>query len=194
MKKLTILLTAVLLTMLSTNAETWKFDKSHTTIGFEVSHMVITSVNGKFKEYDGTVTTDGDNWENAQINFTAQVNSIDTDNQDRDKHLKSPDFFAAEEYPLMTFVSKSMKKVGDNKYKLTGDLTIRGKTKEITLDVTHNGTVTDPWGNTRAGFTIEGVVDRFDYGLEWSKTLDTGGLVVGEEVELEIEAELIQQK
>jgi polyisoprenoid-binding protein YceI len=94
MKKLTILLTAVLLTMLSTNAETWKFDKSHTTIGFEVSHMVITSVNGKFKEYDGTVTTDGDNWENAQINFTAQVNSIDTDNQDRDKHLKSPDFFA----------------------------------------------------------------------------------------------------
>jgi polyisoprenoid-binding protein YceI len=87
-----------------------------------------------------------------------------------------------------------MKKVGDNKYKLTGDLTIRGKTKEITLDVTHNGTVTDPWGNTRAGFTIEGVVNRFDYGLEWSKTLDTGGLVVGEEVELEIEAELIQQK
>ncbi len=194
MKKLTILLTAVLLTMLSTNAETWKFDKSHTTIGFEVSHMVITSVNGKFKEYDGTVTTDGDNWENAQINFTAQVNSIDTDNQDRDKHLKSPDFFAADEYPQMTFVSKSMKKVGDNKYKLTGDLTIRGKTKEITLDVTHNGTVTDPWGNTRAGFTIEGVVNRFDYGLEWSKTLDTGGLVVGEEVELEIEAELIQQK
>jgi polyisoprenoid-binding protein YceI len=194
MKKLTVIFIAVLLTALSINAETWKFDKSHTTIGFEVSHMVISSVDGKFKEYDGTVTTDGDNWETAQINFTAQVNSIDTDNEDRDNHLKSDDFFAAEQFPEMTFVGKSMKKVGDNKYELTGDLTIRGTTKEVTLDVEHNGTVTDPWGNVRAGFSIEGVVNRFDYGLKWNNTLDTGGLVVGEEVELKIEAELVQQK
>lgn len=194
MKKLTVFLTAVLLVVLSINAETWKFDKSHTTVGFEVSHMVITSVDGKFKEYDGTVTTDGDNWENAQIEFTAQVNSIDTDNEDRDKHLKSDDFFAAEQFPEMTFVSKSMKKVGDNKYKLTGDLTIRGITKEVTLDVEHNGTVTDPWGNVRAGFSIEGEINRFDYGLKWNNTLDTGGLVVGESVEIDIEAELVQQK
>lgn len=194
MKKLTILLTAVLLAALSINAETWKFDKSHTSIGFEVSHMVIASVDGKFKEYDGTVTTDGDNWETAQVNFTAQVNSIDTDNENRDKHLKSDDFFAAEEFPEMIFVGKSMKKVGDNKYELTGDLTIRGTTKEVTLDVTHNGTITDPWGNVRAGFSIEGVVNRFEFGLKWDNTLDTGGLVVGEEVELEIEAEFIQQK
>lgn len=194
MKKLTVIFIAVLLTALSINAETWKFDKSHTTIGFEVSHMVISSVDGKFKEYDGTVTTDGDNWETAQINFTAQVSSIDTDNEDRDNHLKSDDFFAAEQFPEMTFVGKSMKKVGDNKYELTGDLTIRGTTKEVTLDVEHNGTVTDPWGNVRAGFSIEGVVNRFDYGLKWNNTLDTGGLVVGEEVELKIEAELVQQK
>lgn len=94
----------------------------------------------------------------------------------------------------MTFVGKSMKKVDDNKYELTGDLTIRGTTKEVKLDVTHNGTITDPWGNIRAGFSIEGEVNRFDYGLKWDNTLDTGGLVVGEEVELEIEAEFVQQK
>lgn len=99
MKKLTILLTLILLAAFSINAKTWKFDKSHTTIGFEVSHMVIASVDGKFKEYDGTVTTDGDNWENAQINFTAQVNSIDTDNEDRDKHLKSDDFLPLNNFP-----------------------------------------------------------------------------------------------
>lgn len=194
MKKLTVFFTVVLLTALSINAETWKFDKPHTKIGFEVSHMVISSVDGEFKEYDGTVTTDGDNWETAQINFTAQVSSIDTDNEDRDNHLKSDDFFAAEQFPEMTFVGKSMKKVGDNKYELTGDLTMRGTTKEVTLDVEHNGTVTDPWGNVRAGFSIEGVVNRFDYGLKWNNTLDAGGLVVGEEVELKIEAELVQQK
>ncbi len=194
MKKVSNLFLAIFFIAISINATTWKFDKSHTTIGFDVSHMVITTVDGKFKNFDGTITTDGDNWETAQVNFTADINSISTDNNDRDNHLKSPDFFAAEEYPQMTFVGKSMEKVGDNEYKLTGDLTIRGTTKEVTLDVTHNGTVKDPWGNTRAGFSIEGEVNRFDYGLEWNKTLDTGGLVVGDTVEIDIEAELIAQK
>lgn len=194
MKKINIFLVLLLLSMLTIAATTWKFDKAHTTIGFDVSHMVIASVDGKFKDFEGTVVTDGNNWESASVNFTAKVNSIDTDNEDRDKHLKSADFFAAEEYPELTFKSKSMEKVGENKYKLTGDLTIRGITKEVTLDVTHNGTITDPWGNLRSGFSIEGTVDRFDYGLEWDKTLDTGGLVVGSDVDIDIEAEFIQQK
>ncbi len=194
MKQLSIFATALLFLMLTINATTWNFDNSHTTIGFDVSHMVIATVDGKFKSFSGTVETEGDNWENAKINFTADINSIDTDNEDRDNHLKSPDFFAAEEYPELTFVGKSMEKVGDKEYKLTGDLTMRGTTKEVSLDVTHNGTITDPWGNVRAGFSIEGEVNRFDYGLEWDKTLDTGGLVVGNEVEIDIEVELIQQK
>ena len=194
MNKIKITLTALLFAVLSLSATTWNFDKAHTTIGFNVSHMVITSVDGKFKDFDGTVTTDGDNWESAKINFTAKINSISTDNENRDNHLKSDDFFAAEKYPNLTFVGKSMKKVGDNKFELTGDLTMRGITKEVTLNVKHNGTITDPWGNVRAGFTIDGTINRFDYGLKWDKTLDTGGLVVGNEVEFNINVELLEQK
>jgi polyisoprenoid-binding protein YceI len=194
MKKLNIFLTAFFLVALTASANSWKFDKSHTTIGFDVSHMVIATVDGKFKDFEGTVETEGDNWENAKVNFTAKVNSIDTDNNDRDNHLKSDDFFAAEKYPEITFVGKSMKKVDEKDYKLTGDLTIRGRTMEVTLDVKHNGTITDPWGNVRAGFSITGEINRFDYGLKWDKALDTGGLVVGETVEFDIQVELIQQE
>ena len=194
MKKLSILLTALLFSVLTISAADWKFDSAHTTVGFEVSHMVISSVDGKFKKFEGTVGTDGMNWETADIQFSVYTNSIDTDNEDRDKHLRSDDFFAADQYPKMIFVSKTMEKVGENKYKLIGDLTIKGTTKEITLDVTHNGTITDPYGNTRAGFSLDGEIDRFDYGIEWDKTLDAGGLVVGETVDINIETELIQQK
>lgn len=193
MKKLTHLLVALLFTAISINANTWKFDQAHTTIGFDVTHMVITTVDGKFNKFDGTVTTDGDNWETAQITFTADVNSIDTDNEDRDKHLRSDDFFAAAEHPELKFVSKSMEKVGDKKYKLTGDLTIRGNTKEVVLDVTHSDTIQDPWGNTRAGFSITGTINRFDFGLKWNNALETGGLVVSREVDLDIQAQIIKQ-
>lgn len=191
MKKSILILTAVLFAAFTLNAQTkWSFDKSHSKVGFSVSHLVITDVDGQFHDYTGTITTDGENFENANIEFTIDVGSIDTDNTDRDSHLKSEDFFAADQYPQITFVGKSMEKAGDNKYKLTGDFTMRGVTKEVTLDVTHNGTVKDPWGNTKAGFTIEGSLDRFDYGLKWSNTLETGGLVVGKEVELEIDVQL----
>lgn len=193
MKKLTYLLVAVLFMAVSINATTWKFDQAHTTIGFDVTHMVITTVDGKFNKFDGTVTTEGDNWETAQVTFTADVNSIDTDNEDRDEHLRSDDFFAAAEYPEMKFVGKSMEKVGDKKYKLTGDLTIRGTTKEVVLDVTHSDTIQDPWGNTRAGFSITGTINRFDFGLKWDNALETGGLVVSKEVDFDIQAQIIKQ-
>ncbi|MGD8779758.1 MAG: YceI family protein [Ignavibacteria bacterium] len=177
-----------------TGAQTeWQFDKSHSTIGFSVTHMVITDVEGKFADYSGIVITNGDNFESAKINFTAKVGSIDTENTDRDNHLKGADFFNAEKYPELTFVGKSMKKVSDNKYKLTGDMTIKGVTKEIKLGVQFNGTVKGPWGNTRAGFKISGELNRFDFGLEWSELLETGGLVVGKEVTLDINVELIKK-
>lgn len=193
MKKLTNLAIALLFFAVAINANTWKFDKAHSTIGFDVTHMVITTVDGKFNKFDGTVTTDGDAWETAQINFTADVNSIDTDNEDRDKHLRSDDFFAADQYPELKFVSKSMEKVGNKKYKLTGDLTIRGNTKEVVLDVTHSDIIQDPWGNTRAGFSITGTINRFDFGLKWNDALETGGLIVGREVDIDIQAEIIKQ-
>lgn len=193
--KINMFLLTLLLSVLTVSAQTkWSFDKSHSEIGFSVSHMVISDVEGQFHDYEGTVETNGDNWENAKVNFTINVASIDTDNEDRDKHLRSDDFFNAEKYPHITFVSKSMKKVGENKYELTGDFTMLDVTKEVTLNVTHRGTVTDPWGNTRAGFKIEGSVDRMDYGIKWDKTLDTGGLVAGNEVTFKINVELIKQK
>jgi polyisoprenoid-binding protein YceI len=149
-----------------------------------VSHLVITDVEGNFKNFDASVTTNGDNWENAQIEFSAEIASIDTDNEKRDEHLRSDDFFNADKYPQLKFVSKSFNKVDGNEYKLVGDLTIRDVTKEVELEVELNGTVVDPWGNTKAGFDLEGEINRFDYGLKWSKTLETGGLVVGEDVEI----------
>lgn len=181
--KIAVLLffTSAMLTFAQTN---WAFDKAHSKIGFSVSHLVITDVEGNFKEFDASVTTDGDNWENAKIEFTAEIASIDTDNEKRDEHLRSDDFFNAEMYPQLKFVSKSFNKVEGNEYKLVGDLTIRDVTKEVELEVELNGTVVDPWGNTKAGFDLEGEINRFDYGLKWSKALETGGLVVGEDVEI----------
>ncbi len=168
----------------------WKFDKAHTTIGFSVTHLVITEVEGKFKKFGGKIITPGDDFENAQVEFWADVNSISTENKKRDKHLKSDDFFNAEKFPKLTFKSKSFKKVGEKKYKLVGDLTIRDKTKEVELDVTHNGTIKDPWGNTRAGFKIEGEINRFDFGLKWNKLMELGGAVVGKTVRIKINTEL----
>lgn len=182
-----------LVTSLTFAQTNWEFDKTHTKIGFSVSHLVITDVEGNFKEFDGKVKSSTDNFENASITFSADIASIDTDNEKRDGHLKSDDFFNAEKFPKLTFKSKSMKKVDNKNYKLVGDLTIRDVTKEVELDVVHNGTVVDPWGNTKAGFALEGVINRFDYNLKWSKTLETGGLVVGEDVTILAKLQLIKK-
>lgn len=195
MKKLKYVALLLIFGFTLTLAQTkWTFDKSHSKIGFSVTHMVITDVEGNFKSFEGTIETEGDDFENAKISFSADVNSIYTENEKRDNHLKSPDFFDAKTYPKLTFVGKSMKKVDGKHYKLVGDLTIRDKTKEIELDVKFNGIIKDPWGNTRAGFSIEGEVNRFDFDLKWNKLLETGGFVVGEDVTLNIKFELIKQK
>lgn len=187
---------AVMLVLLSTtlfSQTTWTVDKAHTKVGFSVSYLVITDVEGYFKDYDAQITIDSDDLSTANIELSVNTSSIFTDNDKRDNHLRSDDFFNAEKYPQMVFKSKSMKKVSDNKYKLAGDLTIRDVTKQVELDVKYNGTVKDPWGNTKAGFKVTGVIDRFDYNLKWDKSIETGSLVVGKDVELVIDLQLVKK-
>ena len=172
---------------------TWTMDKAHTKVGFSITHMVITSVEGFFKDYDAKITSKDDDFSTAGIDFTINTNSIFTDNERRDNHLRSDDFFNAEKYPQLIFKSKLIKKVGEDKYKLVGDFTIRDVTKEIELDVKLNGIIKDGFGNTRAGFKITGEVNRFDYNLKWSKTIETGGLIAGKEVELIINLEILRK-
>ena len=186
-----LLLAAASFSFAQTN---WSIDKSHSKIGFSVTHLVITEVEGKFKNFEAKITTANENFDGASIEFTADVNSIDTYNEKRDQHLMSDDFFNAEKFPKLIFKSKSFKKVDDKNYKLVGDLTIRDITKEVTLDAKYGGTITDPWGNTKAGFKINGDINRFDYGLKWDAAIETGGLVVSKDVKLIINLELNKQK
>jgi len=187
---------AVLLFLVSSSLfaqTTWTVDKAHTKVGFSVTYLVITDVQGYFKDYDAQITTDGDDFSTANIELKVNTSSIFTDNDKRDNHLRSDDFFNAEKYPQMIFKGKTMKKVSDNKYKLVGDFTIRDVTKQVELDVKYNGTVKDPWGNTKAGFKVTGEIDRFDYKLKWDKSIETGSLVVGKEVELIIDLQLVKK-
>jgi len=194
MKYIKSIFIAIILSSTLLLAQTnWVIDKAHTKIGFSVSHMVINEVEGNFKNFDGNVVFNPKDFTKAKIKFTVDVNSINTDNSQRDKHLKSDDFFNAKKYPQMIFVSKSIKKVNGKKYKMTGDLTIRNITKEIELEVKFNGIIKDPWGKTRAGFSLEAEINRFDFDLKWSKLLETGGLVVGKTVTILIKVELIKQ-
>lgn len=193
-KSLFILYISLFIVSITSAQAKWTADKSHSKVQFSVTHLVITDVLGSFKSYDVNVETNGDDFTDAKIQFSADVNSISTENDARDKHLKSDDFFNAEKFPKITFVGKSMKKVGDGKFKLTGDFTMRDVTKSITLDVSFRGVIKDPWGNTKAGFKITGEVNRFDYGLKWNNLMEAGGAVVGKDVSLIIDLELNKAK
>jgi polyisoprenoid-binding protein YceI len=188
---------SVLLLLIATlgNAQTtkWGYDASHAKVGFSVSHFGISETEGKFTKFDGTVLADKPDFSDAKIELTIEVNSINTEDAKRDEHLKGADFFDAAKFPFITFKSKSLKSVGANKYKLTGDLTMHGITKEVTLDVVYKGTQIDPWKNTKAGFKLSGLIDRTQWGLTWNGTLATGGLLVGNEVTLDINIELIKK-
>jgi len=169
----------------------WAIDPTHSEIGFKVKHMMFTNVSGKFGSYDATIATEDDNFENAAIEFSADINSIDTNNADRDNHLKSTDFFDAENHPKLTFKASSFAKDGDD-YELTGDLSIKGVTKSVKFPVEFSGLMKDPWGNTKVGLNIYGKINRKDWGLNWNSALETGGVLVGEEVKLNIELQLIK--
>ncbi len=168
---------------------TWKIDPAHSEIGFKVKHMVISSVPGEFERFEGTVATERPDFGDARIRFEADVDSISTGNGQRDAHLKSPDFFDAATHPKMSFVSTSFTKKGADEYELIGDLTIRGITRRVPLKAAYNGTVKGFDGNM-AAFEISGKLSRKDFGLLWNALTETGGVVVGDEVKLDIIVEL----
>lgn len=168
----------------------WAFDTTHTEIGFKVRHLMVTNVRGLFRDVDVQVLTNGTDFSGAQINFSMKAASVETGEANRDAHLRSADFFDAGNFPLITFGSTSFKSVADGEYELVGDLTIRGVTKQVKLDVEFGGTVVDPWGNIKAGFTLTGKLLRKDFGLVWNAALESGGVLVGEEVKIFCDVEL----
>lgn len=167
---------------------TWSIDKIHSKIGFSVPHMAVAETEGKFNEFDGSLVSKSDDFNNAEVTFTAKTASIDTDNERRDGHLKSPDFFDAEKFPEITFKGNLVKS-GDKKYKLKGDFTMHGVTKQVEFDVTHGGVINYGRG-TKAGFKFNGQLNRQDYGLTWANKTAGGELVVGDIVDLVIKIEL----
>ncbi|MBS1618507.1 MAG: polyisoprenoid-binding protein [Bacteroidetes bacterium] len=192
MKKLFILLAGVSMAAAAT-AQSWTLDKTHSSINFSVSHMVVSEATGNFKDFSGEVKSEKSDFSDLGVNFTIKVASINTDDEKRDGHLKSPDFFDAAKFPDITFKSTNIKKINDKKYELTGDLTMKGVTKKVTWEVKYNGTVKDPYGNNRAGFKATTTVDRKDYGVSWNKTLDAGGVAVGDDVTITVNAELVKK-
>ena len=171
----------------------WAVDKAHSSIKFTVTHMVISEVEGSFKIFDGTVEHTKDDFSDAKINFSIDVNSVNTDNENRDKHLKSDDFFNAEKFPAMKFEGTSLTPAGGNKYKLTGNLTIRDVTKPVVFDVTFGGIAKSQRGN-KAGFKATATINRFDYNLKWSAATEAGGLVVSKDVAITVNVELNEVK
>jgi polyisoprenoid-binding protein YceI len=195
MRKLNLLMltTALALGMSATAQTKWKLDKGHSSVRFSVNHMVVSEAEGTFKMWDGTVEHGKDDFSDAKINFMVDVNSINTDNERRDGHLKSDDFFNAEKYPTIKFESTSMKPLGNNKYELKGNLTIRDVTKPVTFQVSHGGVIAGGRGR-KAGFKATTTINRFDYNLKWDRATETGGLVVGKEVEVTVKVELDEVK
>ena len=168
---------------------TWKIDPAHSEIKFKVKHLVISTVTGRFTKFTGLIGAGEPDFSDARITFEADIDSINTLNEQRDAHLKSPDFFDAANYPTLTFVSTAMAPKGDGMYALTGDMTIRGTKRSITLDVTYAGTVKGFDGEV-AAFEITGKLNRQDFGLRWNAMTETGGVVVSDEVKLDIAVEL----
>ncbi|HEX6226045.1 MAG TPA: YceI family protein [Chryseolinea sp.] len=187
MKKLNAILALLLISGVTLAQTTWNIDKAHSKIGFNVTHMAVSEVEGKFNDFDGAIVSKSDDFNGAQVDFTAKTASIDTDNEKRDGHLKSADFFEAEKYPEIKFAGTLVKDGG--KYKLKGDLTMHGVTKQVEFDVTYGGTINHPRG-TKAGFKLIGKLNRQDYGLTWANKVPTGEMVVSDEVELVVKVEL----
>jgi polyisoprenoid-binding protein YceI len=172
---------------------TWALDPTHSEVGFKVKHMMFTNVSGKFNNYDVTVSNEDDDFSTSNIEFSADINSIDTNNVDRDNHLKSADFFDGDNFPKMTFKSTSVEKKSDNDFSISGDLTIKNITKAVTLNAEYSGLMKDPWGNTKAGLSIETKINRKDFGLTWNAALETGGVLVGEDVRIIAEVQIVKQ-
>jgi len=172
----------------------WTIDTSHSEIAFTVKHLMITNVKGVFKDFKGTVETTPFGYATALVNSVITPGSINTGSDDRDNHLRSLDFFDVDNFREMTFKSEGMKQVEGDQYLMTGDLTIKGVSKTITLNVEFNGLMKDPWGNEKAGFSLNGKINRKDWGLNWNAALEAGGVLVGEEVKITAEIQLLKMK
>jgi len=171
---------------------TWTLDASHTRIGFVARHALVTKVRGAFNEFEGTAVVDGGNLAASKVEVTIQAASIDTRNEQRDGHLRSNDFLAMEDHPTITFVSTDVRGTGATSFELTGDLTIKGETRSVTIPFEFEGAATDPFGNLRAGFEGSVTINRKDYGITWNAALETGGVLVGEKITLEFEVSAIK--
>jgi len=171
----------------------WVLDPMHSEVQFKVKHLVISTVSGFFKSFEGSLETSNDDFTDAKIDFSLDINSIDTNQSQRDEHLKSGEFFDAEKYPKVTFKSTSFKKSGDDEYKLKGDLTIKGITNPVTLDVEFGGSAADFYGNTKAGFEITGKINRKEFGLTWDGVTEAGSVVLGQDIKLLINVQFAKQ-
>ena len=169
----------------------WIIDPTHSEVAFKVKHLVISTVTGYFRKFEGNAESTSDDFSGATVAFSLAVDSIDTNQSDRDQHLKSADFFDTANFPTISFAGKLVNQGGD--YQLVGDLTLKGITKEVTLEVTYGGTVGDPYGQTKAGFEIEGKINRKDFGLTWSAITEAGSVVVSDQVRLQFSVQLVKQ-
>jgi polyisoprenoid-binding protein YceI len=172
---------------------TWQLDPSHVEVGFAVRHLMISTVKGRFGAVRGTVVVEHDDFATAQVDVTIDAASVDTREPNRDAHLRSADFFDVEQFPTLTFKSRRVESAGGGQYRLIGDLTIHGVTREVDLDVVTEGLVRDPWGNEKAGFSAKGHLRRSEFGLMWNAALETGGVVLSDDVKLSIDVELTKQ-
>ncbi len=172
---------------------TYKIDAAHSEITFKVKHLMITNVTGSFTKFDASMESEAADFSDARISFEADVNSISTNNEQRDGHLKSDDFFAAEKFPKLSFVSSSLTKLKESEYLLKGNLTIRDITKPVELAVEYGGTMTDPYGQVKSGFEIGGKINRKDFGLTWGAVTEAGGVVVSDDVKLHMAVQMVKQ-
>jgi len=184
---------ALVVAALPATAQTWKIDSAHSTASFTVKHMMVSNVHGRFGKMEGTIVYDGQNLAGVKADVTIDATTITTDNEKRDAHLKSPDFFDVAANPTITFTSKRAEAVGKGRFKLIGDLTMRGKTKEVVLDVEGPTDPVTANNSQRVGATATTTINRQDFGVSWSRSIDGGGYVVSDEVKITIELELIKQ-
>ncbi len=179
--------------MTTANQSTWVLDPGHSEILFKVKHLMITNVKGEFRKFSGGAVATGAGFSDASVHVTIEAASIFTNSEERDNHLRSADFFDAETYPELTFQSTAFSSEGDDRYLLTGLLTIRGISREVTLDVELGGITKDPWGNEKAGFSLSGKISRKEWGLNWNAALETGGVLVSDEVKISADVQLVRQ-
>jgi polyisoprenoid-binding protein YceI len=173
--------------------KTYKIDPVHSEILFKVRHMMISNVAGTFGKFDATMESNTSDFSDAKISFIAETSSVNTNNTQRDGHLQSPDFFDSAKFPKMSFTSTSIEKKSGDEYKLNGNLTIRDVTKPVSLKVTYGGTQTDGYGQQKSGFEVEGTINRKEFGLVWNMPIEAGGVVVSEDVKLQINVQMVQQ-